>query len=204
MPSLTLAHAYKDKDIKTRLDSGDQSKLDDFTRIRFHESRGAALVQAQTAFFGGARLARDRIHWSFPPDKDERVRAAFTWVQDMAYGLATLGLHKYLQHRERGALFINADYRPPDRPEDFAVDYLPFDDLQHSRDQTLQVSVISYNPATTVIVFVFLPSKTGNSIAIWRRKLLVPNNVRLRFQKELAIALFGLKSPQKYDVHVEE
>jgi len=64
--------------------------------------------------------------------------------------------------------------------------------------------VISYDPAMTVIVFVFLPSKTGNSVAAWRRKLIVPNNTRLRFQKELDIALLGLKDPKNYIVYVDE
>ena len=113
-------------------------------------------------------------------------------------------VHKFLQHRERGALVVNADYRPPDRPKEYAVDYLAFEDLRKSMDKTLQVSVISYDPAITVIVFVFLPSKTGNSVAVWRRKLIVPNNTRLRFQKELDIALSGLKDPKSYLVYVDE
>ena len=101
-------------------------------------------------------------------------------------------------------MIVNADYNPPDRPKDFAVDYLTFDDLQKSLDKTLQSSVISYDPTLQVIVFVFLPSKSGNSVAIWRRKLVVPNNARLRFQLELDIALSGLKEPQEYKVFVDE
>ena len=84
------------------------------------------------------------------------------------------------------------------------MDYLTFDDLQKSFDKTLQSSVISYDPAVQVIVFVFLPSKSGNSIAIWRRKLTVPNNARLRFQNELDIALGGLKDPKEYIVYIDE
>jgi len=81
---------------------------------------------------------------------------------------------------------------------------LTFDDLQKSYDKTLQSSVISYDPTLQVIVFVFLPSKSGNSVAIWRRKLVVPNNARLRFQTELDVALAGLKEPQSYIVYVDE
>ena len=90
MPSLTLSYAYKDS--KTRLDSGSQSKINDVAKIRFHESKGAALHPAHTALFSQGRLARDRIHWSFPPDKDERVRAALSWTQEMSYGLGTLAV----------------------------------------------------------------------------------------------------------------
>ena len=113
-------------------------------------------------------------------------------------------MHKFFQRRERGALIINADYNPPDRPKEFAIDYLTFDDLQKSYDKTLQSSVISYDPTLQVIVFIFLPSKSGNSVAIWRRKLVVPNNARLRFQTELDVALAGLKEPQSYIVYVDE
>ena len=90
MPSLTLSHAYKDS--KIRLDPGSQSKLDDVTKIRFHESKGAALHPVHSALFSQSRLARDRIHWSFPPEKDERVRAALTWIQEMSYGLGTFAV----------------------------------------------------------------------------------------------------------------
>ncbi|KAF8640084.1 hypothetical protein AX17_001324 [Amanita inopinata Kibby_2008] len=203
MPSLTLAHAYKEA--KTRLDpGGSRNKLDDITRIHFRESKGASLLPVHNALFGQTRLARDRIHWSFPPDKDERVVDALSWIQMMSYGLGTLGLHKFLQHRERGALIMNADYRPPDDPTEFALDWLTFDDLQKSMDKTLQVSVTSYDPTAQVIIFVFLSSKSGNSVAIWRRKLVVPNNARLRFQNELSIVMAGLKDPKDYVVHVDE
>lgn len=90
MPSLTLSYAYKDS--KTRLDHGSQSKIDDVAKIRFHESKGVALHPVHNALFSQGRLARDRIHWSFPPDKDERVRAALSWIQEMSYGLGTLAV----------------------------------------------------------------------------------------------------------------
>ncbi|PFH52649.1 hypothetical protein AMATHDRAFT_139595 [Amanita thiersii Skay4041] len=202
MPSLTLAHAYKDA--QTRLEPAVQNKLDDITQIQFRESKGAALYPVNNALFGSARLARDRIHWSFPPDKDLRVVKALSWVQIMSYGLGALGLHKFLQHRERGALIINADHNPSEDPKNYAADWLGFEDLQKTMDKTLQVSVTSYDPSAQVIIFIFLPSKSGNSVAIWRRKLVVPNNARLRFQHELDVALTGLREPQSYIVHVDE
>jgi len=69
-------------------------------------------------------------------------------------------------------------------------------------DKILQESVVCYDPAVQVIVFVFLPSKSGNSIAVWRRKIAVPNNVRLTFQDEIYVAKQGLK--KDYVVHVDE
>jgi len=79
---------------------------------------------------------------------------------------------------------------------------LTFDDLQPTRDQILQESVAYYDPAVHVIVFVFLPSESGNSMAIWRRKIAVPNNVRLAYQPHIKQALSALRS--KYVLHVDE
>jgi hypothetical protein len=53
-----------------------------------------------------------------------------------------------------------------------------------------------------VIVFVFLPSKTGNSIAMWRRKVAVPNSVRLSHLREIELAKAALK--RDYPVWVDE
>lgn len=69
-------------------------------------------------------------------------------------------------------------------------------------DQILQESVALYDPAVQVIVFVFLPSQSGNSMAIWRRKVAVPNNLRLTYQVQIKQAMAALK--KEYPVHVEE
>jgi hypothetical protein len=71
-------------------------------------------------------------------------------------------------------------------------------------DRTLQESVAFYDPAMQVIVFVFLPSKSGNSVAMWRRKVVVPNNTRLRLQREINLAMAGLRREQDYVVYVDE
>lgn len=110
----------------------------------------------------------------------------------------------FLQSRERGALFANADYRPPKSPNEPAFDWLTFDELQTSRDKILQESVAFYDPAIQVIVFVFLPSKTGNSVAMWRRKINVPNNTRLMLQAEINLAFAGLRRDKDYLVYVDE
>jgi hypothetical protein len=89
-------------------------------------------------------------------------------------------------------------------PNQPAFDWLTFDELQLSMDRTLQESVAFYDPAVQVIVFVFLPSKSGNSVAIWRRKINVPNNTRLILQHEINVAMSGLRRQKDYVVHVNE
>jgi hypothetical protein len=71
-------------------------------------------------------------------------------------------------------------------------------------DRILQESVAFYDPAVQVIVFVCLPSKTGNSMAMWRRKINVPNNLRLTYQEEIMLALAALRNEKDYVVHVDE
>jgi hypothetical protein len=69
-------------------------------------------------------------------------------------------------------------------------------------DQVLQESVAHYDPYVHVIVFVFLPSQSGNSMAIWRRKIAVPNNIRLAYQGQIRQALAALR--KNYVLHVDE
>ena len=42
------------------------------------------------------------------------------------------------------------------------------------------------------------------SIAIWRRKINVPNNTRLMLQGEIQLCMSGLRREQDYLVHVDE
>lgn len=58
---------------------------------RFIESR-EALEPAMRALYSSERLARNRIHWLFDPQKDERVSSLLDWIQKMQYGLANLGV----------------------------------------------------------------------------------------------------------------
>ena len=69
-------------------------------------------------------------------------------------------------------------------------------------DKTLQESLAYYDPHVQVLVFVFLPSKTQNSVAIWRRKLPLPNNIRLAYGSQLKQATAGLQ--KDYPIHVDE
>ena len=109
-----------------------------------------------------------------------------------------------MQSRERGALFVNAAFRLPDQPTQPVFDWVTFDTLQNTMDKTLQESVAFYDPGQIVLVFVYLPSHTGNSVAIWRRKIPVPGNVRLMLQKELGIVKKGLRPAKDYVLFVEE
>jgi hypothetical protein len=97
---------------------------------------------------------------------------------------------------------VNADYRPPNSPNEPAFDWLTYPELQKTMDRTLQESVAFYDPSMLVIVFVLLPSKTGNSLALWRRKIPVPSGVRLAYQAQITQAVAGLN--RDYVVHVDE
>jgi hypothetical protein len=110
-------------------------------------------------------------------------------------------LNKFLQTRERGALFINASYDAPAGTGP-AIDWLTYDDLVQTRDHLLQESVGFYDPGSQVIVFVLLPSKSGNSLAMWRRKVAVPNSVRLSHVREIDLAKAALR--KDYPVLVDE
>ena len=85
LPSKTLAQAQQQQGVAAttiNLPSG----------VRFVESKGAAFSFVHNAFFGNARLARERIHWMFPANKDERVANVLAWVQKMSFNLATFGV----------------------------------------------------------------------------------------------------------------
>lgn len=118
--------------------------------------------------------------------------------------IVTAQLHKFLQSRERGALIANADYRIPGGKNEPAFDWLTFDHLQETRDKIMQESAAFYDPTAQAIIFVFLPSQSGNSVAMWRRKINVPNNMRLMLQAEISLALAALRREEDYVVHVDE
>lgn len=98
-------------------------------------------------------------------------------------------------------MFINASYDSPSNG-DPALDWLTYEDVVETRDRLLQESVGFYDPAMQVIVFVFLPSKSGNSLAMWRRKVSVPNSVRLAHLREIDLAKAALR--KDYAVLVDE
>lgn len=111
-------------------------------------------------------------------------------------------LQQFLQTHERGALFVNADYAPQSSPHEPAFDWVTIDRLGDTLDKILQESVALYDPAKQVIVFIFLSSKSGNSMAIWRRKVPVPGILQTAYKD--AIAETKARLQQNYPVYVEE
>ncbi|EJF61251.1 hypothetical protein DICSQDRAFT_61297 [Dichomitus squalens LYAD-421 SS1] len=176
-----------------------------FGENTFVSSHGEALKPAERAFYNRERPTKERIRWGFNPDKDPRVGSLLRWVAAMSNGLAEIGLQRFLDTRERGALFANADYRvsvSPGAPPQPAFDWVTLSELQDTLDSTLQSSVTLYDPAFQVIVFVFLLSPSGNSMAVWRRKLNVPDAIRDANQDEILAVKAGLKTT--YPVYVDE
>ncbi|KAI0832439.1 hypothetical protein BC628DRAFT_1309841 [Trametes gibbosa] len=172
--------------------------------IGFVDSQGAALRPAERAMYNRDRPAKERFRWGFNPDKDPRVRSLLQWIAVMSTGLATIGLKRFLETQERGALFANADFRVPSPtggPAQPTFDYVTLDQIQRTLDATLQESVKLYDPAFQVVVFVFLLSPSGNSMALWRRKLNVPDTVRDEYRDDIWAVEAELKH---YPVYVDE
>ncbi|KAI0732880.1 hypothetical protein C8Q72DRAFT_815311 [Fomitopsis betulina] len=167
----------------------------------FATSHGHALIPAERALFSRSRPAKERVRWSFSPDKDPRVSSLLKWVHAMANGLATIGLQRFLETGERGALIANADYRVPGTAQP-AFDWVTMRQLHGTLDRILQESVALYDPAVQVIVFAFLLSPTGNSMAVWRRKLAVPEALRAAHEQGIEEAKADLD--EDYPVYVEE
>jgi hypothetical protein len=69
-----------------------RNTINDYSNMEFLESYGEAFKPVENAFFGRERKARDRIHWQFPHDKDERVRDALEWLRDNAHGVGAFGV----------------------------------------------------------------------------------------------------------------
>lgn len=109
MPSKTLAHAYRGTTASLSSSVVDRNKIREYTDIQFIESKGAALHPVQNALFGRKlRMARDRIHWLFSPDKDERVSSLLAWIQAMEYNLGAFGVSLKCQNAEKGIDHIHS------------------------------------------------------------------------------------------------
>jgi hypothetical protein len=94
MPSKTLAHAYKGT--TTSLFTGaPRNKVSEGANVQFIDSKGAALQPVNQALFGKTRMAKDRIHWMFPPNKDERVASLLAWIELMSYNLGAYGVCRF-------------------------------------------------------------------------------------------------------------
>ncbi|KAL1744368.1 hypothetical protein HDZ31DRAFT_38826 [Schizophyllum fasciatum] len=170
---------------------------------RLVDSNGAALMPVQRALFGRSRPAKDRIHWGFPPAKNARVARAIEMVHHLSLDIAEYGCSKFVRTRERGALFVNATYRHPGHPEEPALDWLPFQELQKTLDFTLQDSVAFSDPAKVVVVFVFLSSESGNSVAMWRIKVPVPPQVLKKYERLITPYKESLGPRENYVIYLE-
>jgi hypothetical protein len=185
------------------------------------ESYHIGLETAKKALYSRDRLAKDRIHWLFDPRKDQRVSSVLDWIDIWKYDLAKLGvcnlflhkmlefltctniqLSKFVEHKERGALFVNVDYRAPSTPYLPAFDFLTYKDMQDTFDRTLQESLAFYDPLSQVLVFVFLLSKSRNSMAIWRRKIAVTNDLKMSFRPLIMPILDSLT--RRYPIFLDE
>ena len=91
MPSKTLSYARQGTDTSLNFRPV-RNAMQDYADVKFIESKGAALAPVQRAFFSKSRPARQRFHWMFPPDKDERVASLLGWIQAVSYGLGTYGV----------------------------------------------------------------------------------------------------------------
>lgn len=185
------------------------------------ESYLIGLESAKKALYSKDRLAKERIHWSFDPRKDPRVSQVLDWIDARRRELTRLGvrtmffltpyivlntlqiqLTKFIEQKERGALFVNVDYRDPTNPYSPAFDFLTYKEIQETFDRTLQESLAFYDPTSQVLVFVILLSRSANSMAIWRRKLVVPNDLKVSFGPHILPIVANLMP--KYPIFLDE
>ncbi|KAH7887984.1 hypothetical protein F5I97DRAFT_1806123 [Phlebopus sp. FC_14] len=199
--SRTLSYAYSGTATSFG-SSGGRNTMPQIADVHFLESQGEALRCVRRAFYNKSRRAEERFHWLFPPEKDERVRMLLNWIQSGSFSIASFGLQKFLQTRERGALIVNAGYIPTNSMSEPVVDWITWDQIQPTMDRVLQESVGYYNPAVHIVIFVFLPSPSGNSLAIWRRKIPIPNSIRLAYQAQITQAIASLR--KDYPVLIDQ
>lgn len=134
--------------------------------VRVVESGGLCLKEAERAFYGRHALPSDRITWNRTADNDANVKSLLEWVERTRWGLASLGLHKFMASKTRGALVFNVHGRLSTSPDTPAVDWITFEDAQRTLDMQLQNYIGTYDPSTHVLVFVFRVSPTGDSVSL--------------------------------------
>ncbi|KZV65801.1 hypothetical protein PENSPDRAFT_586245 [Peniophora sp. CONT] len=143
---------------------------------------GEILASLDIPLFNRDRYAKDRLRWLFPPDKDKRVGSILHWIKDVEHGLGAFALDLYLDRHERGALIVNATTFFPPVPK---FDWLSYHDAKETLDKRIQESIVTYDPTKHAIIMVFLPSDSGNSAAVWRRRVEVPGSARSNHKKEI-------------------
>ncbi|KAG8744537.1 hypothetical protein FRC10_009989 [Ceratobasidium sp. 414] len=141
---------------------------------RVVESNGSAFVSAQRALVGTHRPAQERIIWGLPLNRDPRVGEAVGKIEGIKERLIVFGAEQFVQSRIRGAIMCNVDYHPPGYPSELAFDWITLKDAQKTLEPVLQKAIIQSDPATSVLVIVFLLSSSLNSLAIWRKCVPIP------------------------------
>ncbi|KAB5588658.1 hypothetical protein CTheo_7896 [Ceratobasidium theobromae] len=155
-------------------------------RVEIVESGGVALVEAQDAFTNSRRPVWTRILWSVPSEHDSGVRKIISKLgqKEVAEGLASLGVRKYLE-TGRGAIFCNAHSNLGSTSK-LVVDWITFRDTQKTRDKMLQRDVLSNDPSSSVLIYVFITLQDKRSVAIWRKR--VPLSVNILARNSVAIS----------------
>ena len=142
------------------LDSGLPSQTSSHI-VRVAESGGECLKEAEVALYGRHTVPSDRIIWNRTAESDKQMKSFLEWIDKVRWGLASLGLHKFLETKARGALIFNINGRLSNSPQTPAVDWITFSDAQRTLDAQLQQFISTYNPMEHVLVFAFrvMPSK---------------------------------------------
>ncbi|KAG9093431.1 hypothetical protein FRC07_011468, partial [Ceratobasidium sp. 392] len=141
---------------------------------RVIQSNGSAFVSAQRALVGTHRPAEERIIWGLPLNRDPRVGEAVGKIEGMKENLILFGAEQFVLGRTRGAIMCNVDYHPPGNPNELAFDWITFKDAQKSLEPVLQKAIMQIDPATSVLIIVFLLSPSLNSLAMWRKCVPIP------------------------------
>jgi hypothetical protein len=69
--------------------------------------------------------------------------------------------------------------------QDPIFDWMSHKDAEATRDRRLQEAIGYYDPIKHGVIFVFLPSASGNSAAVWREKVEVPGDARKTYRREI-------------------
>lgn len=159
-----------------------------------------ALEEAKYALFGPHRPSIQRIHWAFPPHQDHSVREVMAFIQDpeVKRELTSIALNQYVTYRQPGCFLVNATWRNEDRPNTPGFDWMTLSELADTHDRIIQQSLLYYQPLEFALVFVFLLSQSGNSIACWRRKLEISGPLKAQYQREVKLVQRELAQQQHY------
>lgn len=157
--------------------------------VRIAESNGKCLEEAKAALFGRHAPPEERIIWNHTADKDKGMQNLLDWVDKVKWGLASLGLHKFMATKQRGALVFNVNGRLSNDPKTPAVDWFTFADAQKTLDKQLQKYIGEYNPAEYVLVFTFRVMRGGQVMHMWGKKLAIPQTLPVTYATEIRDAL---------------